>query len=154
MGRARKRDASRENFVGRRPVRAAARGRRAAIAAILLVAATLTAAGADAANLCIAQGAASTIFVPRFRVPQRGKCKATTALVVNGLPANGASGQVCTTDDGDRVLIGLTAFIDGWPNFFEVTLPLPIGSPPVVLRYRSLSSSNVYTTTAAPCSAP
>jgi hypothetical protein len=154
MGRKSVWNGIRQTLIGRRAARATGRGRQPAVAAALLIAATLVASSADAANLCIAQNANSTIFVPRFRAPARGKCKPATAIVVNGLPANGASGQACTTDDGTRVLIGLTAFIDGWPSFFEATVPLPIGSPGVILRHASISSSNAYVTTAALCSAP
>ena len=93
--------------------------------------------------------------MPRFRAPAKGKCKPYTGLVVNGLPANGASGQACTTPDGTKVLLGLTAFIDNYPTFFEATLALPIGTPPAILRNSGISGSHTaYATTAWSCSAP
>jgi len=128
------------------------RGSAAIVGAIALV---LGLAGASAAaNLCIDQNPNSVIFVPRFRVPAKGKCKAYTASVENGLPGCGASGQACTTPDGSRMVLGLTAFVDGSPIFFEVSVPLPIGAPTPVIRASTFGSYHVNATTVSFCSAP
>jgi hypothetical protein len=131
-------------------------GRGQRLAAALAALALLPALGreAAAANLCIRQNPNSVIFLPRFRAPAKGKCKPCTGVVVNGLPACGASGQACTTPDGTQVLIGLTAFVDGSPVFLEATVPLPIGTSTPILRQSTLSSSSAAATTATLCKAP
>lgn len=135
------------------PVRPA-RGRRLAAALAALVLLPALGHEAAAANLCIRQNPSSVIFLPRFRAPAKGKCKPSTGVVVNGLPACGASGQACTTPDGTQVVIGLTAFVDGSPIFLEATVPLPIGTSTPILRQSTFSSSSAAATTATLCAAP
>jgi len=130
--------------------------RKVASAALLLALGVglVGAQGAEAVGLCIDQNANSVIFVPRFRAPAKGKCKPYTGIVANGLEGCGASGQACTVSDGSQVLLGLTYFAEGTPRFVEVTLPLPIGAAPAVLRHSTFASYNVTMTTASLCAAP
>jgi hypothetical protein len=142
------------SFVPGGPPSAARTRIRAGVALAVALGVGLAGAGpAAAASLCIDQSPTSVIVIPRFRVPARGKCKAYTGIVMNGLPAQGASGQACTTPDGSQVLVGLTMFIDGSPRFAEVQLVMPIGTA-TVLRERTFDGLAVTSTTASLCATP
>ena len=128
------------------------------LAALTLLALTLSWSTAQARDFCIA-GAFSGQYVGKsFKVPSPGKCEPFLGFFTGFGNANASTGQACTAADRSHVDFGLTTTYSGVPGFvewdnIELSLPALTGTVDATVDNGGLVSGSV-AAVGAPCPTP
>jgi hypothetical protein len=127
------------------------------VAALTLLALTLTWSTAQAGDFCIT-GSTFQIVGKSFKVPPHGKCKPFFGFFTN-TGGSATTGQACTATNGSHVVFNLTTTASGTPAFAEwdnidLSLPALTGTLTSTSDLFGTLTSNTLVVTGAPCPAP
>jgi hypothetical protein len=128
------------------------------VAALTLLALTLSWSTAQAGDFCITAAATFQIVGKSFKVPPHGKCKPFFGFFSTS-PGSATTGQACTATNGSHVEFGLTTTDSGSPGFtqwdnIDLSLPALTGTLASTGAVSGTLTSASSAVTGAPCPAP